>query len=322
MIDPADAPGRTDYRALALRMGRDVLEKRILKQAGLWAREVHQGKGFFRFERIIPMDDLILLVLQCTGLAGWGRRNFLDLRIVENEVSIPNLPSSFEGFRLMQLADLHCDLDPALMDVIAERLKNVSYDAVVLTGDYHNKISEDHGESLELMGRLIPQLHPPKLAILGNHDFIEKVAFLEDAGLTVLLNESVSFERGGARLWICGIDDPHYFQTDDLEKVRRDVPPGEVAILLSHGPEVYEKASRLGFSLMLCGHTHGGQICLPGGVMVVKNSQVPRRLLSGSWHEGSMPGYTSRGTGACGVPARFFCPPEITVHVLKGKRDG
>jgi predicted MPP superfamily phosphohydrolase len=56
--------------------------------------------------------------------------------------------------------------------------------------------------------------------------------------------------------------------------------------------------------------------------MVVRNSQVPKRLLSGRWQEGKMQGYTSRGTGACGVPARFFCPPEITIHVLKGQRDG
>ncbi len=322
MIDPAEASGRTDYRVLAERMGRDVLEKRILKQAGLWAREVHQGQGFFRFERILPMDDFILLALKCLGLAGWGRRNFLDVQIVENEVVLAGLPEAFEGFRLLQLADLHCDLDPAFMDVVAARLDGLAYDAVALTGDYHNKISENHEASLGLMGRLIPQLKAPRLAVLGNHDFIEKVAYLEDAGLTILLNEAVAIERGGERLWLCGVDDPHYFQTADLGKARRSVPAGETAILLSHGPEAYEEAARLGFGLMLCGHTHGGQICLPGGIMLVRNSQVPKRLLSGRWQEGKMQGYTSRGTGACGVPARFFCPPEITIHVLKGQRDG
>lgn len=322
MIDPADASGRTDYRALARRMGHDTLEKRILKQAGLWAREVHQGQGFFRFEKIIPMDDLILLALKCSGLAGWGRRNFLDVQVVENEVILPTLPSEFEGFRLLQLADLHCDLDPALMDVVASRLEGLDYDAVVLTGDYHNRISENHQLSLELMGRLIPLLHPPRLAILGNHDFIEKVAYLEDAGLTILLNESTALERKGQRLWFCGIDDPHYFQTDDLRKVRADVPDGETAILLSHGPEVYQEAARMGFDLMLCGHTHGGQICLPGGFVLVRNSKVPRHLLAGAWKEGGMEGYTSRGTGSCGVPARFFCPPEMTLHILKSARDG
>lgn len=322
MIDPADSSGRTDYRSLAKRMGRDVLEKRILKQASLWAREVHQGQGFFRFERIIPMDDLIMLILKCCGLAAWGRRNFLDVQVVENHVVIPNLPPAFEGFRLLQLADLHCDLDPALMEVVSSRLKRLQYDAVVLTGDYHNKISENHELSLKLMGKLVPQLKSPRLAVLGNHDFIEKVAYLEDAGLTILLNESVFLERQGQRLWICGIDDPHYFQTDNLEKVRADVPEGETAILLSHAPEVYEDAAKMGFDFMLCGHTHGGQICLPGGFVLVRNSRVPRGFLSGSWKEGRMLGYTSRGTGACGVPARFFCPPEMTVHVLKTERDG
>ncbi len=322
MIEPTDAAGRTDYRTLSRRLGRNVLEKRILKQAGLWAKEVHQGKGFFRFERVIPMDALILLALRLSGLAKAGRRNYLDVRIVENDVRIPGLPPEFEGFRMLQLADLHCDLEPALIDVVVRRLEGLRYDAVVLTGDFHNKISSEHTESLELMGRLIPHLRPPRVAILGNHDFIEKVAFLEDAGLTILLNESVPIVRGNARLWLCGIDDPHFFQTDDLPRVRGQVPAGETAILLSHSPEPYQAAAAMGFALMLCGHTHGGQICLPGGRVLVRNADVPRRLLAGAWQEGAMAGYTSRGTGGCGVPARFFCPPEMTVHILKGASGG
>lgn len=319
MIDPADASGRTDYRALAERMGHDVLERRILKQAGLWAREVHQGKGVFFFERMIPMDDLILLVLKLSGLAGWGRRNYLDVRIEENVVPIKGLPVEFDGFRLMQLADLHCDLEPKLIDVVIERMRGVACDAVVLTGDYHNKISGNHEESLGLMGKLIPELPTPRFATLGNHDFIEKVAYLEDAGLPILLNESVAIEREGKRLWICGVDDPHFFGTADLKKVRSQVPADETAVLLTHGPEPYREAAELGFALMLCGHTHGGQICLPGGYAIVRNAEVPRSILAGAWREGQMQGYTSRGTGGCGVPARFFCPPEITIHVLKAK---
>jgi hypothetical protein len=66
--------------------------------------------------------------------------------------------------------------------------------------------------------------------------------------------------------------------------------------------------------MMLSGHTHGGQICLPGGHALIKVCDVPRRILAGAWHHRGMHGYTSVGTGSCGVPLRYFCPPEITLH--------
>ncbi len=321
MIRPSDAAGHTDYRRLAERMGRDVLERRILKQAGLWAREVHQGSGVFQLEGILPMDDIICATLRLTGMAGLTRRNFLDVRVVENEVALAGLPEVFEGFRLLQLTDLHCDLEPALVDVVIARLAGLTCDAVVLTGDYHNKIAAGHDVSLELMGRLIPHLPEPRFAVLGNHDFIEKVAFLEAAGLPVLLNESAVIERDGRRLWICGVDDPHFFQTHDLVRARASVPSEEPAILLSHSPETWREAAALGYALLLGGHTHGGQICLPGRIPVLRNAPVPARLLAGAWREGAMAGYTSRGTGGCGVAARLFCPPEITVHILRRAPD-
>ncbi len=316
MIAPSEAAGHTDYRELARRMGREMLERRILKQAGLWAREVHQGRGLFKLEGAIPMDGLIRLALAASGMAARGRRNFLDVRVVENHVRLPGLAASFEGFRLLQIADLHCDLDPVLIDIVIKRLAGLACDAVVLTGDYHNRISDGHDLSLELMGRLVPHLRPPRLAILGNHDFIEKVSFLEEAGLTVLLNEGFAIERGADRLWICGIDDPHYFRTHDLAQARRNAGPDETCLLLSHSPETYREADELGYRLLLSGHTHGGQICLPGGFAIVRNTEVPRPLLAGAWRHGRLAGYTSRGTGACGVAARFNCPAEMTIHVL------
>jgi uncharacterized protein len=322
MIEPSEAAGHTDYRKLAQRMGRKLLERRIRKQASLWAREVHQGKGFFKLEGIIPMDKLVWHALELAGLDQEGKRNFLDVQVVHNEVLLPKLPAPFDGFRLMQLADLHCDLDPKLIDIIVGKIDQLEYDVAVLTGDYHNKIARDHDASLELMGRLAPHIREPRFAILGNHDFIEKVAFLESIGLTVLLNECEPIERRGARLWICGVDDPHFFYAHDLKKAREPVPPGETAILLCHSPETYKEAAALGYAFMLSGHTHGGQLCLPGGFAIIGNAPVPRRFLAGRWEYGSLIGYTSRGTGASGVPARFNCPAEITLHILRSPEAG
>ncbi|GAT34878.1 hypothetical protein TSACC_23312 [Terrimicrobium sacchariphilum] len=316
-VSSQEAAGHTDYRLLSQRLGHDMLRKRISAQAGIWARKNHQGKGIFRIESVIPVNAIVRSVLWLFCAEERGRRNCLDVELVERDVVLTSLPEAFDGFRLLHLTDLHCDLQPELIDVLIELLADVQYDAVVLTGDYHNQIGDDYDISLDLMARLIRALQGPLYGTLGNHDFIEKVSFLESAGLPMLLNESVPIERHGQRIWFCGVDDPSFFQTHDLRKAREDVPVGETSILLSHSPEPYREAAAAGYDLMLCGHTHGGQICLPGGRAVLHNYPGPRWLVAGGWICGRLQGYTSRGTGSCGVAARYNCRPEITVHTLR-----
>jgi predicted MPP superfamily phosphohydrolase len=146
---------------------------------------------------------------------------------------------------------------------------------------------------------------------------LEMALDLERDGLPILLNETAEIRRGGDSLWIAGVDDPHYFQTHDLAGTRTKAPADAFVILLSHSPETYAEAAAQGFALQLSGHTHGGQICLPGGRHVVVPCKSPRRFIAGAWQHGSLQGYTSRGTGACGVAARWNCPPEITLHTLR-----
>lgn len=321
-MDPSEAAGHTRYAALAARMGMPLLRQRILRQAGLWARESHQGDGIFLLQRWLPLDDIIILGLRVLGLTKRTRREFLDVRIEHNQIVLPGLPPEFEGFRLLQLSDLHCDLDKELTDVIVRKIAEAEFDFAVLTGDFHNRIGEDTRHSLAEMAKILESLEGRCVGILGNHDFIEQVAFYESHGMPVLLNESFPLERGGARIYICGVDDPHFFKTDDLAAARRDVPSGAVSILLSHSPENYREAERLGYDVMLSGHLHGGQLCLPGGYALIRNADVPRSLARGSFRHGRMVGYTSRGTGGCGVAARWNCPPEITVHHLTAKPIG
>lgn len=316
-MSPEEAPGSTNYRDLAARMGYASLRRRLKKQALLWAKDVHQGMGIFAIEAFMPVDRVISQVLRISGMEKVGLANYLDFQVIENEVILPSLPEAFDGFRVLQLADLHCDLHLPFAEALTPRLTGLSYDFAVFTGDYHNKIGESQNQSLLLMEKIVSAVKPPRLAILGNHDFIEKVPYFEHIGLPVLLNESTFLERDGQRLWFAGIDDPHFFQSDDMARSRASVPPGDFVILLSHSPETFREAARLGFDFLMCGHTHGGQICLPGGFPIIRNTRVPRRLLAGAWKEGPLTGYTSRGTGACGVAARFFCPPEITIHTLK-----
>jgi len=300
------------------RIGEEKSLRRLHLEERLRRRKVAQGLGPFALERFFSVNAVISTAVAACGLREAGLQNILDLRIEEHEVMISGLSKAFEGFRLLQLADLHCDLDDRIMNRITEAMATVPHDAVVLTGDYHTKVHRPFDRSLAAMRRLIPLLHPNRFAILGNHDFLAKVAPLEEEGLPFLLNECLPLEFQGSRLWICGIDDPHFFKTHDLAKARAAVPAGEPTILLSHSPETFREAAGLGYSLMLSGHTHGGQMCLPGGFPVYRNAPGCRREhLAGPWREGNMLGYTSRGSGTAGVAARFHCPPEITVHILK-----
>lgn len=306
----------SDYLALEQRIGREHLAERLLKQAGHFAKLLHQGEGVFRLERFVPIDALVLFGLRCCGLGARARRNYLGIRVVTQHWTLPHLPAAFEGFRLLQLTDLHLDLDSALMPVVERLVRATPHDAAVVTGDYRNKTDGDYGPCMREMARITAALAPQRWGILGNHDCIEMVPSLEQAGLPVLLNETVAIRRNGESVWIAGIDDPHFYKTHDLRKVRAFAPGESCVILLSHSPEIFSEAESVGFDLQLSGHTHGGQLCLPRGRAVVVPCHVDRKFINGRWRHGRLQGYTSPGTGGCGVAARLNCPPEITLHIL------
>ncbi len=263
------------------------------------------------------MRRLVPLGLRLLGLWERAHAQCLDVRVVENEVHLANLPPAFDGYRLLQITDLHTDIDPALPAAVIAAIGRTHFDRAVVTGDYHNEIGEDLARSLELTASLVPHLGPDPLATLGNHDLLDMVPPLEAAGLQFLLNESLAVERDGDTLWIAGVDDADHYRTHVLDRTALGVPADACAILLSHSPECFRGATAAGFDLQLSGHTHGGQICLPGGIAVIRKSAVPSRLISGPWRHESMIGYTSPGTGSCTAAARLNCPPEITVHILR-----
>ena len=155
------------------------------------------------------------------------------------------------------------------------------------------------------------------MAVLGNHDTIRMVPGIEEMGVRMLLNESDSIVRGDQRIHLAGIDDAHYYRADNLEKAAAGIPHDEFSILLSHTPEIYRQAAHAGFKLMLSGHTHGGQVCLPGSIPITLDSVLPRRMGAGPWNYHTMAGYTSVGVGSSIVAVRFNCPPEITLHHLR-----
>ena len=200
---------------------------------------------------------------------------------------------------------------------LGEIVDRLEYDLCVLTGDFRGKTFGPFDATLDGMARVQAHLRTPVYAVLGNHDTIRMVPGLEAMGIRMLINECAPIEHSGECVYLAGVDDAHFYRADNLEKARSLIPAGKFSILLSHTPEIYQQAEAAGFDLMLSGHTHGGQICLPGSVPITLDSVLPRRMGSGAWRYRGMIGYTSAGAGSCIVAVRFNCPPEITLHRLR-----
>lgn len=303
------------------RVARRVGRLHLYQRQGIQREHVTQifgrGRNFFHIENWYSVHALMRLALQSVGLYGRGRRNATAIRIRANDVVIPSLPPAFEGFRLLQLSDIHLDMEREISHALAERVREAEYDLCVITGDFRARTYGEIEPVMNAMAGLRMHIDRPVYAILGNHDFIEMVPDLEALDVRMLLNESVTIEHQGAAIHLAGIDDPHYYRADNLEKAADGIPEDAVSILLAHSPEIYLHAAYAGFDLMLCGHTHGGQICLPGGVALTYNAKCPRALGKGAWRWEGLQGYTSTGSGTCVVPVRYNCPPEITVHRLR-----
>ena len=274
-------------------------------------------KRFFKVESWWSFHSVVRNSMRLVGVYGRALRNAADVRLRENVVRFPNLPPAFDGFTLLQMTDLHADMCPGAMQRTATLLEGLRYDLCVITGDFRGANYGDYGPALEAVERLRARISTPVYAVLGNHDPLAMVPPLEAMGIAVLVNEVAVLARGDARIHMAGIDDAHFFGTHDIPGVRAAIPPDAFAILLSHTPETYAEAADAGFDFMLSGHTHGGQICLPGSIPLMLDSPgMPRRYGAGAWRHGNMTGFTSRGTGSSLQPVRLNCPPEIVLHRL------
>lgn len=304
--------------ALEQRLGRIHARQRLGIETDHEARVFGEGIGFFHLENWYSAHSVIRNSLRFAGLLGRARRNALDIRIERHEVVLEKLPPAFDGFTLLQLSDLHLDINDSAAHAICERVRDAPhYDVCVLTGDYRARTFGECDETLRRLEQLRLHLKEPVYAVLGNHDSVRMVPGMESMDIRVLLNESVALAQGGATIFVAGIDDAHYFRVDNIEKAAEALPPDAVKVLLSHTPEIYRQAAHAGFDLMFCGHTHGGQICLPGGVPITLDAKCPRYMGAGAWRYRQMQGYTSVGAGTCIVPVRLNCPPEVVLHRLR-----
>lgn len=307
-----------ELQILAARLGEEEYEARMRMEQRLRERRGEgQGKGLFRFEHRFDTYAFIKFCLKISGFWNRAERNYFDIQVERNEVVIKELPKEFDGYTILQLTDLHADLHPDFPEAVKEVITPLEYDCVALTGDFRTCTFGDHSGATQATLQIVSDVAKPIYAILGNHDSLQKVPTMEDAGIRFLLNEHVVVNRGEAQLCLIGIDDPNFYQTHCFDRSIRGVPADVTKVLLSHSPQTYKVAAEAGVDFLIAGHTHGGQICLPGGYILMHDGSSPRHVLSGPWHEGELQGYTSRGTGASGLTARLCCPAEVTLHTLR-----
>ena len=308
--------GEFDIEKYVRRLGRFHVEQRLTRQAHHAAEVFGPGLVHVHIENMLWLHFLLKRALQGVGLYRRGVRNTGRFAVRHNHVALSDLPPALEGLTLLHLTDFHADFSAAAMTALIRAVDGLAWDACVWTGDYRGLTFGPWEPAAAELRRVRDALHGPVFAVLGNHDPLEMADALEAMDVRLLLNERAAFERGGARLWIAGVDDPHIYEADNLAKALDGLPAGEPVILLSHSPELYRQAAYGGLELLLCGHTHGGQFCLPGGWPVLANARVPPRMTRGAWRFRGLQGYTSRGCGVSGVACRFNCPPEITLHHL------
>jgi predicted MPP superfamily phosphohydrolase len=287
-----------------------LLPRRLAETSG---RKPRNGANLILWYCHTALIPILRFGLKATGLYGRGIRNALNVQVRHHSLSFPDLTASLDGFRLLQLSDLHIDAMEGLTELLCDLLPDLPVDLCVLTGDYR---FESHGSCEGVYPRMRSILSAVRsrlgvVGILGNHDTVDMALELGQMGVRILVNESIEPVRG---LWVTGADD---IDGGAAFRTALDgLPPREFHLTLAHTPQFYAEAAAAGSALYLCGHTHAGQVCLPGGTPVFSNAECPREYTRGLWNHGRMVGFTSAGAGCCMLPVRYNCPPEITVFQL------
>jgi predicted MPP superfamily phosphohydrolase len=262
--------------------------------------------------------------------AGEIERHYIN--VTRHNVIIPGLPPAFDGARIAQLSDIHLDefTEPIFLHHAVNLVNDLNPDYVFLTGDFVSygiaSLKFERGAAWQCANILRNLKCPERYAILGNHDVMvgsnEVRTAFNDNGIPMLVNTCTPIERGGARIWLAGLDDAtEGHPRVDLaiaERIRGVAK--EPVILLCHEPDIADRIIQTpagqSVSLMLSGHTHGGQVRFPL-IGPVNLPELGRKYIEGWFKFGNMQLYVNRGLGTVGVPFRFNCPPEISVFTLR-----
>jgi uncharacterized protein len=232
----------------------------------------------------------------------------------------PALPAEFDGFRICLFSDLHLKTPSPVFHALLAYLNDNTFDLGCCTGDIQERPDPKMENALAQARRLFDATHPRFgwYVVRGNNDHRRFLRGLERGcpAVTVLNNASVRLGLSTPPLYLAGVDDPHR-RWHDLDAALADVPDDAFKILLAHSPEVVHDAARLGVQLALCGHTHGGQIRLPGVGALFTESRVARKHCWGLSRKRGTLLFTTCGVGWTGLPIRLNCPPEVVSITLR-----
>ena len=261
------------------------------------------------------------------GYLWWGNNS---LTVSNFKIKNPKIPQGFEGFRIVQLSDIH---NKDFGGRLSKKVKGLSPDIIVITGDLIDSRRTDVSVSEKLINELKPIA--PVYYITGNHEsripeYSDLREVLEKNGIEVLDGKNISIKRSGEAITLTGIDDTTFFGsgvlnereilfTQKLQKLAKD-KGGNFGILLSHRPELIDIYADCGFDLAFTGHAHGGQIRLPfvGGVLTPNQGFFPE-YDAGEFKKDGLTMIVSRGLGNSVFPFRIGNRPDIVLCELKGE---
>jgi predicted MPP superfamily phosphohydrolase len=291
---------------------------------------VHRSARLRRAEaqRITRRNFLLGSAAAGLGVATYaGTHGRHQIEFVQRTIPIAKLPDAFQGFRIVQISDIHLEeyTEAYFLEEFVRRTNVLKPDLVLLTGDYISKGPRDFSVAYNAAGMCAEILTgltcPQRYAILGNHDVSVSservIQALESHGTPVLVDSYIPIERGKDHFWLSGACDPgtsHCY----LEMA---IPPMADApvIFMAHEPDFVETVVQHprfpSIDLMLSGHTHGGQVRLPIlGPLILP--PMGKKYVEGLFHFGHMQLYVNRGVGTVGLPFRLNCPSELTELTL------
>ncbi len=281
-------------------------------------RNKNGKKSRSHWNLFVRLLNIFAVLLKITGYYRKGYGNAKTIKVSEITLEYPNLPTAFDGFRVLHLSDLHIDSIPGFASIINTKIKKLEFDICFLTGDYRRDNSGSILHILKPFKILSKYIQAPfgTFAVLGNHDTYLMAQFESQSGLELLVNESVEIIKDGQKILVTGTDDPFSYYTEQA-LLSLETRGYDFKIALVHTSELARAASASKYDLYLCGHTHGGQICLKEGFPIISHQFEGKGFNQGKWKIGKMIGYTSRGVGVSGMPVRFNCPAEIVLITLK-----
>ncbi len=265
-----------------------------------------------------PEKPLRALALNLSQAARAALTEPFRLTVEHQPIYLSRLPREFDGFRIVQLSDVHHSpfTSRAQIERAVETANSLQPDMIALTGDYVSKERAYAAPCAELLSRLRARFGV--YAVLGNHDHWTDAALITDLfraeGMTVLVNQGMRFEKNGCAFWLAGVDDT-MVGLEDLSLALAGSRDDEMKLLLAHNPVILRRAARAGVDLVLSGHTHGGQVSLRSDRNHEGRSR--RRLLKGLARQGDTQIYITRGLGTVVLPVRFGCPPEVSLLELR-----